>query len=68
VASGRKKSFGENTALNAAMEVFWQKGYVGASLTDLTTRMGINKPSMYSSFGNKEALCNVTQSKQKVVT
>jgi AcrR family transcriptional regulator len=56
VTSGRKKSFDENTALNAAMDVFWQKGYVGASLTDLTKRMGINKPSMYSSFGNKEAL------------
>jgi len=56
VASGRKKSFDENTALNAAMDVFWQKGYVGASLTDLTKRMGINKPSMYSAFGNKEAL------------
>lgn len=56
VASGRKKLFDEKTALNAAMNVFWQKGYVGASLTDLTTRMGINKPSMYSAFGNKEAL------------
>lgn len=56
MASGRKKAFDENTALNAAMDVFWQKGYVGASLTDLTQRMGINKPSMYSSFGNKEAL------------
>jgi len=56
VTSGRKKSFDENTALNAAMDVFWQKGYVGASLTDLTKRMGINKPSMYSAFGNKEAL------------
>ena len=56
MVSGRKKSFNENTALNAAMEVFWQKGYVGASLTDLTARMGINKPSMYSAFGNKEAL------------
>lgn len=56
MVSGRKKSFNENTALNAAMEVFWQKGYVGASLTDLTQRMGINKPSMYSAFGNKEAL------------
>lgn len=54
--SGRKRSFDEHTALNAAMNVFWQKGYVGASLTDLTTRMGINKPSMYSTFGNKEAL------------
>lgn len=56
MASGRKKSFDENIALNAAMAVFWQKGYVGATLMDLTTRMGINKPSMYSAFGNKEAL------------
>ncbi|MBU2926324.1 TetR/AcrR family transcriptional regulator [Colwellia sp. 4_MG-2023] len=56
MSSGRKKLFDENTALNAAMDVFWQKGYVGASLTDLTKRMGINKPSMYSAFGNKEAL------------
>ncbi|XPF94365.1 TetR/AcrR family transcriptional regulator [Colwellia sp. RE-S-Sl-9] len=56
MTSGRKKSFDEKTALNAAMDVFWQKGYVGASLTDLTTRMGINKPSMYSAFGNKETL------------
>ena len=56
MTSGRKKSFDECTALNAAMDVFWQKGYVGASLIDLTTRMGINKPSMYSAFGNKEAL------------
>lgn len=56
MVSGRKKLFDEDTALNAAMEVFWQKGYVGSSLTDLTKRMGINKPSMYSFFGNKEAL------------
>ncbi|MFT4940332.1 MAG: AcrR family transcriptional regulator [Paraglaciecola sp.] len=56
MTSGRKKSFDENTALNAAMGVFWQKGYVGASIAELTKRMGINKPSMYSAFGNKEAL------------
>lgn len=56
VVSGRKKSFDENVALRAAMDVFWAKGYVGASLTDLTQSMGINKPSMYSAFGNKEAL------------
>lgn len=56
VAQGKKRSFDENTALTAAMEVFWQKGYVGASLTDLTQSMGINKSSMYSAFGNKEAL------------
>nr|WP_268820375.1 TetR/AcrR family transcriptional regulator [Paraglaciecola sp. G1-23] len=38
------------------MHVFWQKGYVGASLSDLTETMGINKPSMYRTFGNKESL------------
>jgi len=50
VSSGRKKLFDENTALNAAMDVFWQKGYVGASLTDLTKRMGINKPYVSQSL------------------
>jgi len=54
--ASRKKSFDENTALQAAMKVFWRKGYVGASLSELTKHMGINKPSMYSTFGNKEAL------------
>lgn len=56
MASGRKREFDENTALQAAMEVFWTKGYVGASLSELTKSMQINKPSMYSAFGNKEAL------------
>ena len=56
VVSGRKRKFNEQTALQAAMEVFWTKGFVGASLADLTKSMNINKPSMYSTFGNKEAL------------
>ncbi|GAB3002845.1 TetR/AcrR family transcriptional regulator [Psychrosphaera aestuarii] len=56
MTSGRKKSFSELEALEAAMHVFWSKGYVGASLSALTESMGINKPSMYSTFGNKEAL------------
>tara|TARA_R110002050_G_scaffold1244_5_gene8738 strand:+ start:23927 stop:24529 length:603 start_codon:yes stop_codon:yes gene_type:complete len=56
MAVGRKKIFDEEVALKAAMEVFWEKGYIGASISELTQRMGINKPSMYSTFGNKEAL------------
>jgi len=56
VVSGRKRKFNEQTALQAAMEVFWAKGFVGASLADLTKSMNINKPSMYSAFGNKETL------------
>lgn len=51
-----KIKFDRTLALEAAMLVFWKKGFAGASLTDLTEAMGINKPSMYATFGNKEAL------------
>ncbi|MDU0353547.1 TetR/AcrR family transcriptional regulator [Paraglaciecola aquimarina] len=56
MSSGRKLEFDSEVALDRAMHVFWQKGYVGASLSDLTQSMGINKPSMYRTFGNKESL------------
>ncbi|MFS1702381.1 TetR/AcrR family transcriptional regulator [Alteromonas sp. AMM-1] len=56
MTSGRKREFDAEVALEAAMQVFWQKGYAGASLADLIEGMGINKPSMYRAFGNKEAL------------
>ncbi len=56
MAGGRQREFDKQEALNQAMKVFWKKGYVGASLCDLTDSMGINKPSMYAAFGNKEQL------------
>lgn len=52
----RKIEFDKTEALDAAMQVFWKKGFSGASLSELTQSMGINKPSLYSAFGNKEAL------------
>ena len=56
MTGGRKRAFDKREALQAAMQVFWQKGYGGASLSDLTRGMGINKPSLYGAFGNKEEL------------
>jgi len=38
------------------MQVFWREGYEGASLSDLTKAMGINRPSLYAAFGDKESL------------
>ncbi|MEP1449124.1 MAG: TetR/AcrR family transcriptional regulator [Paraglaciecola sp.] len=55
-AIGRPRAFDVQVALEKALEVFWEKGFDGASLSDLTSAMGINKPSMYSAFGNKEQL------------
>ena len=53
---GRPRSFDRSAALARAMELFWTKGYEGASISDLTEAMGIGSPSLYAAFGSKEAL------------
>ncbi|MGW6462836.1 TetR/AcrR family transcriptional regulator [Streptomyces rubiginosohelvolus] len=53
---GRPRAFDRAVALRGAMEVFWELGYEGTKLTDLTGAMNINSASLYNTFGSKEQL------------
>jgi AcrR family transcriptional regulator len=53
---GRPRTFNQEQALDRAMHVFWEKGFEGASMHDLTSAMGIQPASLYAAFGNKEAM------------
>jgi len=52
----RPRNFDENEVLDRALEVFWEQGYHATSYQDLVERMGINRASMYNTFGDKHQL------------
>lgn len=53
---GRPRKYEHAAALDAALTTFWSKGFAGTSLDDLASAMGMNRPSIYAAFGNKDAL------------
>ena len=54
--TGRPISFDKAAALEAAMLLFWERGFEGTSMADLTQVMGLNPSSIYAAFGDKHAL------------
>src|SRR3954468_23356906 len=53
---GRPRAYDPDQALKRVAEVFWRTGYDGASLDDLATATGMNRPSLYAAFGDKSEL------------
>jgi AcrR family transcriptional regulator len=53
---GRPRKFDMEQALDTALKLFWRHGYEGASVALLARAIGVNVPSLYAAFGNKEAL------------
>ncbi len=53
---GRPRAYDPEVALQRATDAFWDAGYSGTSLDDLSARMDMNRPSLYAAFGDKQAL------------
>lgn len=58
--AGPPKQFDTDVALRKALETFWSKGYEATSMCDLVSHMGVNRASLYDTFGNKQALFRQT--------
>jgi TetR/AcrR family transcriptional regulator, copper-responsive repressor len=53
---GRPRAFDRDAALAKAMLMFWDRGYAGVSIADLSHAIGINPPSLYAAFGDKQGM------------
>ena len=52
----RTKQFDKHGALDEAMQLFWERGYHATSIQDLVDRLGVNRQSLYDTFGGKDQL------------
>jgi AcrR family transcriptional regulator len=53
---GRPAAYTREQALDAAMRLFWERGYEGTSFAELVAAMRIGHATFYSAFGSKEEL------------
>lgn len=53
---GRPRNFDDDAVLDALVQLFWEQGYEATSMTDIVAATGLNKSSLYSSFGSKDEL------------
>lgn len=53
---GRPRSYDPDAAMEAALELFWKQGFSATSLDDLSAATGMNRPSLYAAFGDKQAI------------
>ena len=53
---GRPRAFDREAALDAALLLFWRRGFEGTAISDLVRELGIVAPSLYAAFGSKKAL------------
>jgi AcrR family transcriptional regulator len=60
VKLGRPAAFDKDAALEVAMRLFWERGYEGTSMADLSLAMGVHPSSIYAAFGDKQALFALT--------
>jgi len=53
---GRPKNYDPEIALDRALDAFWESGFAATSLDTLATATGMNRPSLYAAFGDKQSL------------
>ncbi len=53
---GRPRQFEHGAVLLRALEVFWRQGYAATTMDNLAATMGLNKPSLYNAYGDKQAI------------
>lgn len=65
---GRPRAFATEEALDAALELFWKRGYRTTTTRDLETALGLSQSSIYNAFGSKQDLLEVALDRYEAMT